>query len=194
MSIYPRERITEALQDSVNRGVAMLIAPAGFGKSEAASDAFGNAALWVDIPEDGASPETLARLLIEKASPRSMRALSAHLARPQTEENRAHLADWCSGRLRAVEAPIVFEDFQRICGDKDSLGFVRQIVDATVPNVRWVIISRETPDLPVGTWLARDYMALAGYRRRSLLRCSRRWGRCARAECRTLMILRFKNS
>lgn len=138
----------------------MLIAPAGFGKSEAASDAFGNAALWVDIPEDGASPETLARLLIEKASPRSIRALSAHLARPQTEENRAHLADWCSGRLRSVEAPIVFEDFQRICGDKDSLGFVKQIVDLTVPNVRWVIISRETPDLPVGTWLARDYMAL----------------------------------
>ena len=160
MSIYPRERITEALQDSANRGVAMLIAPAGFGKSEAARDAFGDAALWVDIPEDGASPETLARLLIEKASPRSMRALSAHLARPQTEENRAHLAEWCSGRLRSVEAPIVVEDFQRICGDKNSLAFVRLIVDATVPNVRWIIISRETPDLPVGTWLARDYMAL----------------------------------
>lgn len=160
MSIYPRERITEALQDSANRGVAMLIAPAGFGKSEAASDAFGNAALWIDIPEDGATPETLARLLIEKASPRSIRALSAHLARPQTEENRAHLAEWCSGRLRSVEAPIVFEDFQRICGDRESLNFVRQIVDATVPNVRWVIVSRETPDLPVGTWLARDYMAL----------------------------------
>src|SRR5277367_4046820 len=103
MSIYPRERISEALRDSVNRGIAMLIAPAGFGKSEAASDAFGNAALWVDITEAGASPETLARLLIEKASPRSMRALSAHLARPQSEENRMHLAEWCSGRLRAVE-------------------------------------------------------------------------------------------
>ena len=138
----------------------MLIAPAGFGKSEAASDAFGNAAHWVDLPEDGASAETLARLLIEKVSPRSMRALSAYLARPQTDENRAHLAEWCSGRLRTVEEPIVFEDFQRICTDAASLRFVRHVIEATVPNVRWVIISRETPELPVGTWLARDYMTL----------------------------------
>jgi len=160
MSIYPRERITETLQDSANRGVAMLIAPAGFGKSEAASDAFGVTAHWIYFPEDGVTPETLARLLIEKVSPRSMRALSAHLARPQTDANRDHLAEWCSGRLRSVEAPIVFEDFQRVCADPASIRFVKHVIEATVPNIRWVIISRETPELPVGTWLARDYMSL----------------------------------
>jgi ATP/maltotriose-dependent transcriptional regulator MalT len=160
MSIYPRERISTALQDSANRGIAMLIAPAGFGKSEAVSDAFGNSAHWVDLPEDGASVETFARLLIEKTSPRSMRALSAHLGRPQSDENRAHLAEWCSSRLRTVEQPIVIEDFQRVCSDQATVRFVRTIVEATVPNVRWVIISRETPEVPVGTWLARDYMTL----------------------------------
>ena len=160
MSIYPRERITEALQDSANRGIAMLIAPAGFGKSEAVSDAFGSAAHWIDLPEAGASVETLARLLIEKTSPRSTRALSAHLARPQNDDNRAHLADWCAAKLRTVEQPIVFEDFQRICVDADCLRFVRVVIEATVPNVRWVIISRETPELPIGTWLARDYLTL----------------------------------
>ncbi len=138
----------------------MLIAPAGFGKSEAASDAFGSSAHWIDLPEDGATTETLARLLIEKISPRSMRALSAYLARPQTDENREHLANWCSGRLRGVELPIVFEDFQRVCTDPSALRFVRHVIEATVPSVRWVIISRETPELPVGTWLARDYMTL----------------------------------
>ena len=160
MSIYPRERITEALQDSANRGVAMLIAPAGFGKSEAATDAFGAAAHWIYFPEDGASAETIARLLIEKVSPRSIRALNAHLSRPQTEENLDHLAGWCSARLRAVESPIIFEDFQRVRADGGALRFVRQMIEATVPNVRWVIVSRETPELPVGTWLARDYMSL----------------------------------
>jgi ATP/maltotriose-dependent transcriptional regulator MalT len=160
MSIYPRERITSALQDSVNRGIAMLVAPAGFGKSEAVADAFGASSHWVDLPESGAAPETLARLLIEKAAPRSIRALSALLTRPQSDENRSHLAEWCSGRLRTVEHPIVFEDFQRVCSDPATVRFVRQIIEATVPNVRWVIISRETPELPVGTWLARDYMML----------------------------------
>ena len=160
MSIYPRERITDALQDSANRGIAMLIAPAGFGKSEAVADAFGSAAHWIDLPEAGGSVETLARLLIEKTVPRSIRALSAHLARPQSEENRAHLAEWCASKLRTIEQPIVFEDFQRICNDVSCLRFVRIIIEATVPNVRWVIISRETPELPIGTWLARDYLTL----------------------------------
>jgi ATP/maltotriose-dependent transcriptional regulator MalT len=160
MSIYPRERITEALRDSANRGVAMLIAPAGFGKSEAATDTFGVNAHWIYFPEDGVTPETIARLIIEKTSPRSMRALSAYLARPQNEENRDHLAEWCSRTLRSVELPIVFEDFQRVCLDAPSVRFVRHVIEATVPNIRWVIISRETPELPVGTWLARDYMSL----------------------------------
>ena len=160
MSVYPRERISEALRDSVNRGIAMLIAPAGFGKSEATADAFGSDSHWIDLPEDGASVETLARLIIEKVSPRSMRALNAHLARPQTDENRSHLAEWCAGRLRTVDQPVVIEDFQRICSNDATIRFVRTVVEATVPNVRWVFISRETPELPVGTWLARDYMTL----------------------------------
>lgn len=160
MSIYPRERITEALQDSLNRGIAMIIAPAGFGKTEAATDAVGANAHWIDVAEDGAPVETLARLLIEKASPRSTRALNALLARPENEENRTHLAEWCAARLRTVEQPIVIEDFQRIAGDAVSLKFVRSVVEMTVPNVRWLIISRETPELPIGTWLARDHMTL----------------------------------
>ncbi len=138
----------------------MLIAPAGFGKSEAASDAFGTDAHWIDIPEESVSVETLARLLVERAAPRSMRALNALLARPENEENRTHLAEWCATRLRHVELPIVFEDFQRVCGDVTNLRFVWTVIELTVPNVRWLIISRETPELPIGTWLARDYMTL----------------------------------
>ncbi len=138
----------------------MIIAPAGFGKTEAATDAVGANAHWIDVAEDGAPVETLARLLIEKVSPRSSRALTALLARPENEENRAHLAEWCAARLRSVEQPIVLEDFQRVCADALSLRFVRSIVEMTVPNVRWLIISRETPELPIGTWLARDHMTL----------------------------------
>jgi ATP/maltotriose-dependent transcriptional regulator MalT len=138
----------------------MLIAPAGFGKSEAASDAFGASAHWIDLPEGSPTVETLARLLIEKTSPRSVRALNALLARPENEENRGHLAEWCAARLRHVEVPIVFEDFQHVCADATNLQFVRSVIDLTVPNVRWLIISRETPELPIGTWLARDYMTL----------------------------------
>jgi ATP/maltotriose-dependent transcriptional regulator MalT len=160
MSIYPRERISEALQDSANRGIAMLIAPAGFGKTEAVADAFGTTAHWIELSDRGVTVEGLARDIITAAAPQSLRALSPLLARAPDAENRAHLTGWIASRLRSVEQPIVLEDFQRACPDDAALAFVRDIIAATVPAIRWVLVSRETPELPIGTWLARDYMTL----------------------------------
>jgi ATP/maltotriose-dependent transcriptional regulator MalT len=160
VSIYPRERISEALQESANRGIAMLIAPAGFGKTEAVNDAFGSTAHWVVIAETGTTPEGFARDVIAAAAPESVRALAPLLARSADAENRAHLAGWVAAHLRSVESPIVLDDFQRACAEPDTLAFIRDVVQATIPAIRWVLVSRETPELPIGTWLARDYMTL----------------------------------
>ncbi len=160
MSIYPRERISDALQDSANRGIAVVIAPAGFGKTEAVSDAFGPTGHWIELSDAGVTVETLARDIIAIAAPQSLRALSPLLARAPDTENRAHLTGWVASRLRSVEQPIIVEDFQHACQDAAALGFVRELIVATIPNVRWVLVSRETPELPIGTWLARDYMTL----------------------------------
>jgi ATP/maltotriose-dependent transcriptional regulator MalT len=158
--LYPRERISEALQESANRGIAMVIAPAGFGKTEAVGDAFGPSAHWVRIAEHGASVEALARDVIAAAAPDATRALAPLLARAPTAENREHLIGWIASRLRSVEAPIVLDDLQHTSGDDAALGFLREIMAATIPAIRWVLVSRETPELPIGTWLARDYMTL----------------------------------
>jgi LuxR family maltose regulon positive regulatory protein len=160
MSLYPRERITEALEESANRGIAMVIAPAGFGKTEAVSDAFASAAHWVRLSEQLASPEALARDIIAAAAPEFSRALAPLLARAANEENRAHLTGWVAARLRAVEFPIVLDDLQFAADDEAAVAFLREIITATIPAVRWVLVSRETPELPIGTWLARDYMTL----------------------------------
>jgi DNA-binding CsgD family transcriptional regulator len=160
MSLYPRERISEALQESANRGIAMIIAPAGFGKTEAVNDAFGPAAHYVDVAESGVTVEGLARDIVAAAAPDALRALSPLLARAADAENRAHLTGWVASRLRSVEQPIVVEDAQRICAEDAALAFLRDVIAATIPSVRWVLVSRETPELPIGTWLARDYMTL----------------------------------
>jgi ATP/maltotriose-dependent transcriptional regulator MalT len=160
MSIFPRDRVSEALQESVNRGIAMVIAPAGFGKTEAVMDAFGATSHRVEVAADGIEIEGLARAIIESAAPDAVRALAPLLARAADAENRAHLTGWVAAHLRSVEQPIVLDDFQRACSHPETLAFVREIIQATVPDVRWVIVSRETPELPIGTWLARDYMTL----------------------------------
>jgi len=160
MSLYPRERISEALQDSANRGIAMIIAPAGFGKTEAVNDAFGPTAHYIEVADAGVTVEGLARDIVAVAAPDALRALSPLLARAADADNRAHLMGWVASRLRSVEQPIVIEDAQRICADVDALAFLRDVIAATIPSVRWVLVSRETPELPIGTWLARDYMTL----------------------------------
>ena len=160
MSIFPRERVSEALYDSANRGIAILIAPAGFGKSEAVLDAFGDSAHVVNLPEEDAPVERIARLIVERANPRAVRSLNPLLQRAPNDEHRAHLTERCAAWLRDVDDPIVLEDFQRVVADRAALRFVQTLIESTVPNTRWVLVSRETPELPLGTWLARDYMTL----------------------------------
>ncbi len=145
MSIFPRERLTEALYDSANRGVAMLIAPAGFGKSEAVLDAFGDVGHIVNLPEEDVPIERIARLIVERANPRAVRGLTPLLQRAPTDENRAILPN---GARRAC-ATSKRRSCSRISahrGDRAALRFVQTLIESTVPNTRWVLVSRETPN------------------------------------------------
>ena len=159
MSIYPRERITRALHESLGRGIAALVAPAGFGKSEAVRDAFPNAHV-IDVSERDCEVESIARQIVELANPRAVRSLLPLLQRAPSSEHRLHLARWCAERLTAVSLPIVLEDLQHLTGHPATLGFVQTLIESTVPETRWVLISRDTPALPLDVWLGRNLLAL----------------------------------
>lgn len=159
MSLFPRGRISDAIRDSAKHGVAVLVAPAGFGKSEAIRDAYTDAVRVVMPADDDTSVETIARLVIEAAVPTARRALKPLLQRPREPETRAHLATWCAAKVRSLREPIVFEDFEGV-GDATSLLFVRRLIESTVPQTRWVIASRTTPDLPLIAWFADGLMTV----------------------------------
>jgi ATP/maltotriose-dependent transcriptional regulator MalT len=158
MSIFPRDRLTRSLYDSANRGIALVVASPGYGKTEAIADACGEQAHWVRLTAP-LTLEALARDVIAAAAPHAKRSLKPLLGRAINDENRAHLASWVAARLRTVRDPIVVDDVHHLT-DRTTLAFLREIVEATIPHVRWVLASREMPDLPIGTWLARDWMAL----------------------------------
>jgi ATP/maltotriose-dependent transcriptional regulator MalT len=148
------------LRDSADRGVAIVVAPAGFGKSEAIRDTFGSTAHYIAPSADQISVETIARLLIEAVEPRSRRAFNELLQRADSDEHRVHLASWCATKLLGAKCLIILEDFERIAMVPSVLQFVERLMDATLPIVQWVIASRVMPQLPLATWLARNYMAL----------------------------------
>lgn len=136
--------------------MAIVVAPAGYGKSAVLDDAFGDIALRVEFAEQE-SVEGLARALIAAAAPQFSRRLAVLLARPPARANgldAEEVAAWVVRHLRSADAPIVLDDFHTINDRPELVRFIERVITATIPHVRWVIASRETPRLPVGTWVA----------------------------------------
>ena len=162
MSLLPRDRLSEALQLCAARGVAFVVAPPGYGKSEAIHDAFGDIGLFVSLHEERVTFEDLAKAIVSAANRRELKGLIAFLQRPTTDTKRddAEIASWIAHRLRGIEAPIVLDDFQRANGDERVSNLVSRLIELTAPSTRWLIVCRETPTLPIGTWMARGWAAL----------------------------------
>lgn len=157
MSLMPRQRISDALVESAQRGIAVVVAAAGYGKTEAARDAFpGSCYVGLDSQSEVGA---VAKQLVRMAAPRYVRVLGSLLQRPDTAENRRHLAGWVAERLPASGFTIVLDDFHHANAHAEVAGFVRRVIEATVPRVRWVIASREEPELPIAAWISRGWMS-----------------------------------
>lgn len=161
MALVSRDRLKRSINDSALRGVALVIAPAGYGKSEAVADAVGDLGIIVDFSGSmAATPDAAATSLIAALNPRAARPLAYFLQRPASDDRDAELAAWVSARLRDVDVPIVLDDFQKLNAIPSVRIFFERVIESTVPRTRWIIASRELPDLPVGTWMAHGLMAL----------------------------------
>jgi DNA-binding CsgD family transcriptional regulator len=160
MALVTRRRITQAIERSAALGIALVIAPAGFGKTEALEDAFGDIGFWVDTTGASGGVDGIARAIVAAVIPTADRALAQLLRRQTIDDRDAYVAAWLAKRLRSIDEPILLDDFQRINADSVVRDFVVSLIEATVPNTRWAIACRETPELPFGTWIASNFMAL----------------------------------
>lgn len=160
MALVSRRRITQAIERSAAFGIALVIAPAGYGKSEALDDAFGDIAHWVDAGGASGGVDGIARAIVGSVLPSAEKALAQVLRRQTIDDRDAYIAGWLAKRLRNIDEPILLDDFQRINADPAVRSFVLSLIQATVPHTRWVIACRETPELPFGTWIAMNLMAL----------------------------------
>lgn len=159
MSLLPRPRISELIDESTDRGITLLVAAAGYGKTEAVRDAY-RESIYVALDPRCRTVGAIARAVIGQSAPQHARALGNLLEHAHDPEAPAQIASWVAARLRLVTKPIVLDDFHTVAASPEVVRFVRQLVEATRPHVRWIIASREQPDLPVTSWITRGWMSL----------------------------------
>ena len=156
----PRERLTALLAESALTSVELVIAPPGFGKTTllreyAATDA---GALFVALPEE-TDLEAFVRSVIAQAEPSALHAIGALFGEAE-QGLEVRVGEWLVSRLRTFNGTLIIDDFHRAATDERVARVLVAAIAMTHGRMRWIVASRESPALPMGSWIARGWMAL----------------------------------
>jgi LuxR family maltose regulon positive regulatory protein len=156
---YPRQRIALRIQEAASYGIALIVAAAGYGKTEALRHTYhADSALILELDDRITTIEPFLKKLIGAAAPRHARSFAALLEKTAPDAACEVLVPWVAARLRGVEPAIVIDDLHRLFRDERAPAALQQLIESTRHSVTWVLSSRETPELPIGTWIAREWM------------------------------------
>lgn len=160
-ALIERPRVSERLAAAAEYPISVLIAPAGYGKSVALRQHL--RALGEPNVCFGLRPEH-ARLLgflrgfcevLRRYAPHAITALAGAYERSADSQRRgADLASWMDAHLEACSGVIAIDDLHVVGGDLEAVQFLASIIERTKERIRWILASRSTIGLPIGTWLA----------------------------------------
>ncbi|MGA9945744.1 MAG: AAA family ATPase, partial [Candidatus Cybelea sp.] len=156
-----RPRLGERLATSEACSITLLIAPAGYGKSVALRQYLGT------IREPSirfalrAEHVTLLGFLrgftesLRESAPHAITSLAGAYERSTGSANRAgELASWLHAHLESFAGVIAIDDLHLADDDPEVARFLTSLIERTKGKIRWILASRSTTGLPIGTWLA----------------------------------------
>ena len=157
----------ERLIEAARRPIAVVVAPAGFGKSALlrAFTTMSESAVLLDLaasePTFRAAVRDLCEALREVAPGARLSFASAYARAAERGERAAALAVWLARYLEGTDVTIVVDSVDRL-GDEARLfsEFVEVLAGRGAFAPRLVVAARETSDLPVPRWLAADLIAM----------------------------------
>jgi len=156
---YARERVAKRITEAASHGIALLVAAAGYGKTEALRHTYdSDAATVVELDDRVATVEAFLRKLVACVLPRQVRGFASLLEKTPAEAVRSVLVPWVATRLRGIDEMIVVDDLHCVFRDERAASAIQDLIESTRHSVTWILSSRETPDLPIGTWIAREWM------------------------------------
>ncbi|HZR00651.1 MAG TPA: tetratricopeptide repeat protein, partial [Chloroflexota bacterium] len=161
-----RPRLRETLAGAVPLGLAVLVAPGGFGKSVALADFAGRAPFpiaWLGLSAAECDLVAFVEALagaVGRHVPGFGRQ-SVKVARQSGSNTVLALADQLAGELADHGAPIgiVLDDLHKVDGAADVAKLVAELVERRPSNCFFAIASRTLPNLPYARLIALGRMA-----------------------------------
>jgi ATP/maltotriose-dependent transcriptional regulator MalT len=156
-----RPRLVARLAASASFPITLLIAPAGYGKSVVLRQYLREVREpYVRFALRGEHTMLLSFLrgLAESlgdCAPHAITSLAGAYERTTASPKRAgELAAWMHAHLEAFRGVVAIDDLHVADGDTEVGAFLASLIERTKARIRWILASRSTTGLPLGTWLA----------------------------------------
>lgn len=157
----PRPRVQARLAEACAERVALIVAPAGYGKSVALNaylESLQTPYVRYDVDESGSNLPGFVRGFahaISEIAPTALASVAEALRSVlDSAKPGAELATWLFAHIKAFGGTIVVDDFHKSGDDPESARFISALIDKSKARSKWIVASRSTLDLPVASWLA----------------------------------------
>lgn len=154
-----RPRLSARLRAGAAYPITLLIAPGGYGKSIALRQYLKSLrepnvcfALRAEHAELLGFLRGFSEALRENA-PHAITTLAGAYERNSRSSKRGiDLARWMYAHLESFAGVIAVDDLHVAYRDPEVANFLTSLIEQTKPRVRWILASRSTAGLPLGTW------------------------------------------
>ncbi|HEX8806176.1 MAG TPA: AAA family ATPase [Candidatus Aquilonibacter sp.] len=157
-----RRRVIDRIASAAMQRVVLIVAPAGYGKSVALRhylDSLSEPHVRYDVLAENAGLLGFLRGLadaVAEIAPDARGTLAgAYEKNAGSQSPGSDLALWMHSHLRSYRGIIAIDDLQVAQGDREVARFITSLIERTKGRVQWIIASRATSGLPIGTWLAK---------------------------------------
>lgn len=158
-----RERVMRRVVQACEYPVALIVAPAGYGKTVALRQylqSLDPPQVRFDVRSEHETLRGFVRGFAEAVAcvaPEIRVALGDALRGPSTAPQ---LAEWAAAHLREFHGVVAIDDLHLASGH-DVNAFLRSLIERLKGQVRWILASRSTPELPIATWTTYGDMDIA---------------------------------
>jgi ATP/maltotriose-dependent transcriptional regulator MalT len=156
-----RPRLVERLSASASFPITLLVAPAGYGKSIVLRqylDTLREPLVRFALRAEHATLLSFLRGFAEalaESAPHAITALAGAYERNQASPKRGtDLAGWMNAHLESFSGVVAIDDLHVADDDAEVTRFLTSLIERSKDRIRWILASRSTSGLPVGSWLA----------------------------------------
>jgi ATP/maltotriose-dependent transcriptional regulator MalT len=157
---FSRERLYARLDGARRSPVTLVVADEGLGKSTLIRDYLALRAhphvRFTAGPEHAALGELLRGLAtaFSIANPAMARSFGAASAQLERADGEAAALTWVREHLGGMRTTVVLDEMHHVVADARCASFLTAMIDATLPDLQWIVAVRDASMLPVPRWLS----------------------------------------